>query len=302
MPDFSPALDRAAVADPKRTVDSALEAARELLDMDVAYFSQFTGDEQRIQATDGDAASFGFEPGTEIPLDETLCRRMVEGTVPNVVPDASADERVSHLPSTTESGIGAYVGVPLRLPDGRVYGTLCCASHDARTDLDDRDVAFMRVLARVLGDHLSREARFEAETRWRGELVATLSLWFAAAPHAPAAARTALSALEEDLDGKTAHKLRLLVTELITNSVRHSGVGPAGSVGLDVRIAPDRVRAEVTDPGPGFEPEVRPATPEEDPDRTGGWGYLLVDRLSENWGVEGSGDTTRAWFELGRPG
>ena len=87
------------------------------------------------------------------------------------------------------------------------------------------------------------------------------------------------------------------MTELITNAVRHSGVGPAGAVGLEVRVSPGRVRADVTDPGPGFEPEVQPATP-GDLDRTGGWGFLLIDRLSDDWGVESDDSHTRAWFEL----
>ena len=297
MPDSTQALSSVALADPKRTVDSALEAARELLGMEVAYFSAFSDGSQLIKDTHGDAASFGFESGTTIPLDETYCRRMVEGTLPNVVPDAASDERVRDLPSTTEAGMGSYVGVPLRLPDGRVYGTLCCASHGPREDIDDRDVAFMRVLARVLGDHLAREERHDVSPVWRGDLVATLSLWFAGAPHAPAAARAALAALDQNLDEETAYQLHLLVTELITNAVRHSGVGPAGAVGLDVRVAPDRVRAEVTDPGPGFEPEVREATP-DDLERTGGWGFLLIDRLSDDWGVDNEGSLTRAWFEL----
>jgi hypothetical protein len=41
---------------------------------------------------------------------------------------------------------------------------------------------------------------------------------------------------------------------------------------------------------------VRPATP-DDLERTGGWGFLLVDQLTESWGVERDG-LTRVWFEM----
>ncbi len=292
------ALDRLAVADPKRTVASALDAARELLGMEIAYFSEFTDGHQVIRSVHGDSEPFGFGEGTAIPLERTYCKRMVEGTMPNVVADARSDPHVRDLRAPGEHGIGAYVGVPLRLPDGRTYGTLCCVGHGRDEGLDDRDVAFMRVLARVLGDHLAREEAPDAPVTDgdRDGLLATLNLWFAGAPNAAGAARSALACLDEHLDETTRHQLRLIVTELITNSVRHSGIGPAGSVGLDVRVGRDRVRAEITDPGPGFAPEVRPATP-QDLDRSGGWGFLLVDELTDSWGVEHDG-LTRVWFEL----
>jgi anti-sigma regulatory factor (Ser/Thr protein kinase) len=132
--------------------------------------------------------------------------------------------------------------------------------------------------------------------RDRVGLLATLSLWSAAAPNAAGAARGALTALEAHVDDETAYQLQLVVTELVTNSVRHSGLSPAGAVGLDVRVAPDRLFVEVSDPGPGFEPEVCEATP-DDLDRTGGWGLLLVDQLTDSWGVVRD-DLTRVRFEM----
>jgi GAF domain-containing protein len=56
------------------------------------------------------------------------------------------------------AGPASYVGVPLELHDGSVFGTLCAASGEPRTHLAERDVRFMRVLARVLAAELDREA------------------------------------------------------------------------------------------------------------------------------------------------
>ena len=293
------ALDKLALTDPRHTVESALDAARELLGMDIAYFSEFTDSEQVIRSVSGDASSFGFGEGTTVDLDETYCKRMVSGIMPSLVSDAANDPCVSDLPATDEAGIGAYVGVPLRLPDGRVYGTMCCLSHEAKAQLDERDVQFMRVLARVLGDQLGASAGPSPRVsvgRSNGDAVARLSLWFAGAANAAGAARTALMAIDDHLDARAQHDLRLVVTELMANSVKHSGIGPGSSVGLDAEVCPPTLRVEITDPGPGFEPEVKPATP-EDPDRMGGWGLLLVDQLTERWGVE-RGELTRVWFEL----
>ena len=293
------ALDRLALADPASTIDAALAAAEEVLGMEVVYLSELADGEQLIRSVRGDSGSFGIEEGCVIPLEQSYCARMAEGTLPNLIEDTSEEPLVNDLSATHERDIGSYVGVPLRLPDGRVYGTLCCASHEAHDELAERDVAFLRVLARVLGDHLANAGTAEAPVpslQDRDGLLATLSLWFAGAPNAAAAARSALAALEEHLDGETAYQMQLVVTELLTNSVRHSGVGPAGSVGMDIRVAFDRVFVEISDPGPGFEPVVQEATP-DDLDRTGGWGLLLVDELTDSWEVVHD-ELTRVRFEM----
>jgi anti-sigma regulatory factor (Ser/Thr protein kinase) len=89
--------------------------------------------------------------------------------------------------------------------------------------------------------------------------------------------------------------VRLLVSELITNSIRHSGIGPPQEVGLDVAVDSKTIRVEVRDSGEGFEPRPR------DPNRStpGGWGLYLVDRLADRWGVARN-QITRVWFEIDR--
>jgi EAL domain-containing protein (putative c-di-GMP-specific phosphodiesterase class I) len=99
-----------------------------------------------------------------IPPEQTYCRRMVQGELPHLVRDTAADERTADLPLTRETGIGAYVGVPIRLWDGTLYGTLCCLSRVAEPSLNDRDVRFLRVLAEILADQLDREG-LESEMR-----------------------------------------------------------------------------------------------------------------------------------------
>jgi anti-sigma regulatory factor (Ser/Thr protein kinase) len=87
--------------------------------------------------------------------------------------------------------------------------------------------------------------------------------------------------------------LRLLVTELVTNSVRHSG---ADSVELTVLVGNSAVWTEVTDAGPGFDSAK---TGEPSTDHTG-WGLFLVERLAQRWGVDKLGGATKVWFELQR--
>ena len=107
-------------------------------------------------------------------------------------------------------------------------------------------------------------------------------------------ARAELSRLRSMLDDPVVENIRLLVTELVTNSVRHAH---ATTIELMIVVSRTRVHVEVANPGGGFEP--RPSGPE---DSDTGWGLFLVDRLSDDWGVtQGSGvDYQRVWFELAR--
>jgi anti-sigma regulatory factor (Ser/Thr protein kinase) len=87
--------------------------------------------------------------------------------------------------------------------------------------------------------------------------------------------------------------LRLLVTELITNSVRHTD---ASSMTLRVAIGKSAVLTEVSDGGPSFDPDCL----DEAGTRNCGWGLFLVQRLANSWGVKDDGGSKRVWFELRR--
>jgi anti-sigma regulatory factor (Ser/Thr protein kinase) len=111
--------------------------------------------------------------------------------------------------------------------------------------------------------------------------------------HAPAQARRALDPLQPALEPEALEDLRLLVSELVTNAVRHGR--PVGGEGLELGVWLDEgtARVEVVDGGDGFSPPG--AAPE--PGHLGGWGLVVVDRLADRWGVDGD-DTTRVWLEF----
>jgi anti-sigma regulatory factor (Ser/Thr protein kinase) len=113
--------------------------------------------------------------------------------------------------------------------------------------------------------------------------------------HAPAEARQELQArLPGILAPELIDDVLLLTTELVTNSVRHSPAATDGTVDVGVRLAQDRIRVEVSDPGRGFSHVPQhPGTLSE-----GGRGLFLVEALSDRWGTDG-GERTTVWFELG---
>lgn len=112
---------------------------------------------------------------------------------------------------------------------------------------------------------------------------------------APGAARRALDELNGDIDPELKDDLRLLVSEVVTNSVLHAQAQEPGEVVLDVWASDDLVRVVVADRGPGFEP-ARPPQPGE----RSGWGLMMVDQLADRWGVD-LDQGTEVWFEFRRP-
>jgi anti-sigma regulatory factor (Ser/Thr protein kinase) len=112
-------------------------------------------------------------------------------------------------------------------------------------------------------------------------------------PEAASVARRALSRLRGDIDPPVMETMRLLVTELVSNSVKHSR---SDSVRLKVAVGRSGVLVEVTDQGSGFEHEPRGRSEA----RESGWGLFLVERLAHRWGVGRERGGTRVWFELRR--
>lgn len=107
------------------------------------------------------------------------------------------------------------------------------------------------------------------------------------------AARHALEPLASRLPQGVLENLRLLVSELVTNSFRHAALQPAEWIGLTIRLSPSLIRVEVSDEGPGFEPAVPvPSIYQES-----GWGLYLLDRICDRWGIERTRRST-VWFEI----
>jgi len=231
-----------AVTDERERVERILATARETLGMQIAYFSEFSAGAQVIRQIAGEPAGLGLTDGTRVPIEDSYCRRMLLEDIPNAVADADADPVLRELRAAEPSRPLAYLGVPLQLSSGRVHGTLCAASAAAHDDLRDRDVAFMRVLARLLADAIEHPPAgapetLDGEPRPRVEQdgsVAHLAFWVVATPRAVKAARRAIDCLADWVPEARLRDLHLIVSELVTNSVRHSGIEASSSVGIDL--------------------------------------------------------------------
>jgi len=125
------------------------------------------------------------------------------------------------------------------------------------------------------------------------EVVARLHMQLRAGPEAAGEGRHALDRLEGSIDSAQLSELRLLVTELIGNSVRHATPRASEEIELSVRASRERIRVEVANSAPGFTPLPRP----EDADEASGWGLHILEALSDRWGTA-EDERMRVWFEL----
>jgi hypothetical protein len=86
--------------------------------------------------------------------------------------------------------------------------------------------------------------------------------------------------------------MQILVSEVVTNAYVHTG----GPLSLLVDCAPERLRIEVGDPSP-----VTPVPRRPGPDWPGGYGLVVVDRLTRAWGSTLRGTGKVVWLDVDWP-
>lgn len=133
-----------------RNVDRMLDAVRRHLDMDVAFVSEFNGRDRVFRHVACRLDPAPIRPGDSSPLEEGYCMRVVEGQIPQLIPDTGTIPVLHDIPETRTLPIGAHISVPILLRDGRVYGTFCCFSLASNLSLGQRDLHMMRAFADLL--------------------------------------------------------------------------------------------------------------------------------------------------------
>jgi anti-sigma regulatory factor (Ser/Thr protein kinase) len=113
-------------------------------------------------------------------------------------------------------------------------------------------------------------------------------------PEAAGAARRAIVEGNGQLPNTVRKDVLLLVTELVTNAVRHAGAGPERPLEVELLHSPGWVAVAVADHGPGYAPDPTPSAGNE----SGGWGLFLVHRIADRWGAERTNSRNRVWFEM----
>lgn len=172
----------------------------------------------------------------------------------------------------------------MRVPQRRTGGTAFVQIGGCWACTIDRDVASQESFAY----HLARET-------WPFELVESERIDLGAGTAAVSRARETIARFDRRLEQKLRDDAQLLVSELVTNAIRHGhATNERHHVIMYVALSPERLRVEVCDGGPGFDPAR--LSPSAGP---GGKGIVFVGKLASRWGVSVEAGTC-VWFELDR--
>ena len=148
---FAAATADAAQPDLYGPLTFLLAQVRRALGMDVVFVSQFV-DRQRvfeIVSAEGQLAGQIARGGSD-PLLDSYCQRIVDGRLPAIIRDTAASPEAASLAITQTFDIRAYLSAPVILPNGEVFGTVCCISHKTRNDLREADARALKAVAEAV--------------------------------------------------------------------------------------------------------------------------------------------------------
>ena len=138
-------------------IQRLLRIVRSHLDMDVAFVSEFLEGRRYFRHLDAARGDGPVVVGGSDPLDQSYCQRVTDGRLPELMQDACAVPEALTLPVTKSLPVGAHISVPIRLADGKLYGTLCCFSFTPDPTLNDRDLKMLRAFAAITADLIQTE-------------------------------------------------------------------------------------------------------------------------------------------------
>lgn len=139
-------------------ISEALHLVRSLLDMDVAFVSEFNSGRRIFRFVDCCEEFTSIQVSASDPLEETYCQRLLDGRLPELIIDTAKVPEAQKLPITLDLHIGNYLGVPIRFSNGAVYGTFCCFSRRPNEALNNYHLETVRLFANFVGKVMERHA------------------------------------------------------------------------------------------------------------------------------------------------
>lgn len=127
-----------------------LHLIREELEMDVAFVSEFVDGQRVLRHVDTGPGAEMVVAGLSHPAEDTLCQRVLDGRLPQLVSDLPALRKTMPLPDMPIA-IGAHMSARVQRQDGRVYGMLCCFSFDPDPRLGERHLRRLEMSAKLAG-------------------------------------------------------------------------------------------------------------------------------------------------------
>ncbi len=157
--------------DHDRLIQSVLRLMRDRFGLEFAFVSHIDAGLRTFRYVDADDTSV-IAVGDSSPETESYCKYVVDGSLPQLLRDPAEHPVSAQLSATREIPVGTHLSVPIALGDGNVYGTLCSFGRSVRDDLDDSDIAAMRILASMVSGYIEEtEQRRVVDAERRRQLL-----------------------------------------------------------------------------------------------------------------------------------
>ncbi|WP_083745586.1 GAF domain-containing protein [Variovorax sp. KK3] len=138
-----------------RAIGDLLVIVRDLLGLQVAFVSEFVDGARVFRHIQSIDSALQIRPGDSAPLEHTICQRILDGRLPNVVQSITDVREEQGLPDAFD-GMGTHIGVPVLRADGTVYGMLCAFNAEGESLLDERDLRRLELAASTAARLLAR--------------------------------------------------------------------------------------------------------------------------------------------------
>ncbi|TFV48908.1 EAL domain-containing protein [Blastococcus sp. TF02A_35] len=145
----------------ERQIAQLLRTARTKLGLSVAFLSRIDETTRTLQIVDSALPS--IQAGYSGPRDTGFCLAVVEGRLPQVLPDARTHPEAVRLHPADLPQIGPHISVPVVLSDGELYGTFCAFGLTTEPDITARDVLLMEILAEAAAMVIEPQFRLDQQ-------------------------------------------------------------------------------------------------------------------------------------------
>ena len=142
---------------------SVLSFLRQRLDFDLWMVTRTEGNDWiMLQVEDH---GYGVEEGAVFCWSDSFCSRMVKGEGPRIAPKVSGIPAYLEAPIGRKVLIGAYIGIPIVLSDGSLFGTLCAIDPDSKPETITEELPTIELLANLLSTILEHELKCNDQER-----------------------------------------------------------------------------------------------------------------------------------------
>jgi signal transduction histidine kinase len=112
-----------------------------------------------------DEIAFGLQPGGELQVATTLCDEVRGRGEVVVIDDVARDELYCGHPTPRMYGFQSYISMPIRLPDGQFFGTLCAIDPKPARLRTPEVLGMFELFASLIAFHLDTQQRLAASER-----------------------------------------------------------------------------------------------------------------------------------------